>query len=524
MAGQKETPRQKMIGLMYLVLMAMLALNVSKDILDSFVQVDKSLLESIENSNLKTDQLYADIEMSKQYDPVRAGEAYEKAHNVKGKASIMIDYIQELKKRLMVETDGLPYEVGDTLRLENVNGKDNFDVPTHIMIGLSDDGSAGISSELKTKIEAYRGELIGLLPEEDQESANIGLVLKGGVEDGQKLNWEMNTFYHTTLAATIVHLTKLQNDIKNAELDVVSKIYATVGKVDIQFDTVAPKVVAPTNYVLLGEEYKADIFLAAFNKTKDPKISINESQIPVRNGLGLYSLKTSKEGAFTYNGTIEVETNSGELKKFPFESNYIVARPALTVSPTKMNVLYIGLTNPVSVSVPGVAVGNMSVSISGGGNKISATGSGNYKVNLAKNSPKDVKVSVTATMQDGSKKSMGSVAFRVKRLPRPTLKVLGKTTDAVISKNTLLMLKSGVSIYDNFEFDIAPESKGFTVTLYRNGLEPLEATSTNKIVPAKIIRALRSMKSRDRIVFSYAQAKGPDGVTHKISGLTLKVK
>jgi gliding motility-associated protein GldM len=276
--------------------------------------------------------------------------------------------------------------------------------------------------------------------------------------------------------------------------------------------------------VLLGEEYKADIFLAAFNKTKDPKISINESQIPVRNGLGLYSLKTSKEGAFTYNGTIEVETNSGELKKFPFESNYIVARPALTVSPTKMNVLYIGLTNPVSVSVPGVAVGNMSVSISGGGNKISTSGSGNFKVNLARNSPSNVNVSVTATMQDGSKKSMGSVPFRVKRLPKPTLKVLGKTTDGVISKGKLVQLKVAKAVYPNFEFDITPESKGFEVTLYRNGKEPFSKKSTGKGLPVAIRMALKSMRSGDRIVFSYAKAQGPDGVTHEISGLTLKVK
>ncbi|MBL4705929.1 MAG: gliding motility protein GldM, partial [Flavobacteriales bacterium] len=394
MAGQKETPRQKMIGLMYLVLMAMLALNVSKDILDSFVQVDKSLTTSIKNTELKTEQLYAEFEMSKQYDPIRVTAAYDQAHLAKGKSMEMILYIDQLKKRLMTETDGLEESVGDTLQLENVLAKDNFDISTHIMIGLSDDGSAGVSFELKNKIESFRTELIGLLPGNDQQEANIGLILEGGVEDGRKLNWEMNTFYHTTLAATIVHLTKLQNDIKNAELDIVNKLYAAVAKVDIAFDTVAPKVVAPTSYVLLGEEYNADVFLAAFNKTKNPKISINGEAIPVKSGLGQYKLKTSREGAFTYNGIIQVETNSGEIKKFPFESNYIVARPSLTVSPTKMNVLYIGLTNPVSVSVPGVASGNVAVSISGSGNRITKSGSGSYDVKLAKNCPKTINISV----------------------------------------------------------------------------------------------------------------------------------
>ena len=356
MAEAKQTPRQKMIGLMYLVLMAMLALNVSKDILESFVQVNESLEISAEITGLKNDQIYAGFEIAKQYDPVRVSESFETATKVRNQSADLVDYIDGLKKKLIAGTERVSDQVADTLQLKNVKAKDNYDVTTNIMIGSSEDGSAGLSKELKERILAYKEELMECIPEAHKDDANIGLHLNGSQRDGVALNWEMTTFYETTLAAALVNLSKLQNDVKNAEYDVVNKLFADVAKVDIPFDTVAPKIVAPTSYVLLGDEYKADIFLAAFNKTKDPKITINNETIPVNHGLGKYNLHTDREGQYTYAGNIEVETNTGELKSFPFESSYIVARPSLTVSPVKMNVLYIGVDNPVSVSVPGLSL------------------------------------------------------------------------------------------------------------------------------------------------------------------------
>ncbi len=524
MAGIKETPRQKMIGLMYLVLMAMLALNVSKDILDSFVQVNESLEMSADITTQKNDQIYAGFEMAKQYDPVRVTAAFEKANSVKSGSAELVEYIENLKKKLMAETEGVSAEVSDTLQLRNVKAKDNFDVTTQIMIGLSEDGSAGLSKELKTKINGYRKELLDYLPLEERENANIGLMLEGSHQDGIELNWEMTTFYQTTLAASIVNLTKLQNDIKNAEYDVVNKLFADVAKVDIPFDTVAPKIVAPTSYVLLGDEYQADIFLAAFNKTKDPRITIDDETIPVSHGLGKYHLQTDQEGPHSYTGNIEVETNTGELKSFPFESSYIVARPSLTVSPVKMNVLYVGVENPVSVSVPGVANENVTVGISGTGNRITRTGNGTYKVILARNAQKTVSVNVKATMQNGEQKSMGSVAFRVKRLPKPTLSVLGKTTDGTTTKGYLRQLRVAKAIYEDFEFDLTPETVGFTTTIYRSGKAPFEKKATSKYVPEEIKRAIISMRRGDKIIFDGVTAKGPDGITRKIQGLTLTIR
>ena len=524
MAEAKQTPRQKMIGLMYLVLMAMLALNVSKDILESFVQVNESLEISAEITGLKNDQIYAGFEIAKQYDPVRVSESFETATKVRNQSADLVDYIDGLKNKLIAGTERVSDQVADTLQLKNVKAKDNYDVTTNIMIGSSEDGSAGLSKELKERILAYKEELMECIPEAHKDDANIGLHLNGSQRDGVALNWEMTTFYETTLAAALVNLSKLQNDVKNAEYDVVNKLFADVAKVDIPFDTVAPKIVAPTSYVLLGDEYKADIFLAAFNKTKDPKITINNETIPVNHGLGKYNLHTDREGQYTYTGNIEVETNTGELKSFPFESSYIVARPSLTVSPVKMNVLYIGVDNPVSVSVPGVANDNVQVTISGSGNRISRTGNGMYEVKLARNSPSNVHVNVKATMQNGEQKSMGSVAFRVKRLPKPTLSVLGRTTDGRISKGSLRQLQVAKAIYEDFEFNLKPKTLGYTVTVYKRGNEPFTKSTSGKRVPEQIKRALRNVRSGDKLVFERVRAEGPDGIARKISGLTLTVE
>ena len=147
-----------------------------------------------------------------------------------------------------------------------------------------------------------------------------------------------------------------------------------------------------------------------------------------------------------------------------------------------------------------------------------------YEVKLARNSPSNVHVNVKATMQNGEQKSMGSVAFRVKRLPKPTLSVLGRTTDGRISKGSLRQLQVAKAIYEDFEFNLKPKTLGYTVTVYKRGNEPFTKSASGKRVPEQIKRALRNVRSGDKLVFERVRAEGPDGIARKISGLTLTVE
>lgn len=523
MASGKETPRQKMIGLMYLVLMAMLALNVSKDILESFVQVNTSLENSMLISKSKNDALYAQFALDHQLDPKRVKPFFNNATIARQKTEELLVYIEELKRELIKTTDNLTDEQADTTELGEVLAKDNFDVPTQIMIGLSEDGSAGKSAELRAKIEAFRAQLMELVPEEERESIDLGLELKGSVKDGEELNWEMTTFDHTTLAATIVNLSKLQNDVRNAEYDVMNRLHAQVGSTDLVFDTVAPKIVAPTNYVLLGEEYKADIFLAAFNKTKDPVVTIDGAAIPVQRGLGQYAFKTNKQGTFTYQGEIAVETTKGEKKIYPFESSYIVARPSATISPTAMNVMYVGVDNPLSVSVPGVANENVSVKASGGA-KIKRTGDGVYSVSLPKNAKGTVNITATAKMADGISKSMGQMAFRVKRIPPPITKIQGKTASGSITKGVLKQMKKVGCIHKDFLFDVHSTVTSFTAVISLKGSSAVEFPCKGNKLSTEAKKAIKRMRKGDRIFFEDVRVKMIDGTTKKIPGISFKVQ
>ena len=155
MSGSKNTPRQKMIGMMYLILTALLALNISKDVLDAFIVVNKGLENTNKNFANRNDDLYAQFDLAKSVDPVRVSSNWEKAQNVKKQAKNLIKYINELKVKLIAETDGVTIQVADTLQMANINGKDNYDIPTNIMIGSSEDGSNGASRDLKNKLIAY---------------------------------------------------------------------------------------------------------------------------------------------------------------------------------------------------------------------------------------------------------------------------------------------------------------------------------------------------------------------------------
>jgi gliding motility-associated protein GldM len=535
MAGGKETPRQKMIGMMYLVLTALLALNVSKEILEAFVLVNNSLEKSMENAKVKNDLVYDAFAKAATINPKKVKPYYDKALESKDASNELVAYIQELKVKLIMETEGISKKQADTIHLDFVEKKDDYDTPTNIMVGTSDDGSNGEARKLKKKIKDYREKMMGLVPKKYLDQIQLGLETPNMVVHGEKMNWEMANFFHTPLAASVVVLSKLQNDIRNAEFDVVNKLFGEIGADDFPIDTVVAKVISPSNYVLLGEDYKSEVILAAFSKSQAPTMFLGEidstsgmllastSELPVENGMGRYSVTTDKEGIFTYSGAVKLKRKDGTITEFPFQSEYMVAKPSFTVSPIKMNVMYIGVDNPISVSVPGVPTENISVSISGGGNKLSRNGKGLYTATLARNSPRDIKVNVTATMSNGEKRTMGSMPFRVKRLPKPEGYVLGGNTGGRISKAELCKISLVKARYaPGFDFDLKANVVSYTLVISGEGGEiPKKIRGARLTAEAKTM--ICAARKGSRVYMEDIKAKGQDGVTHKLPDLIFKV-
>ncbi len=222
---------------------------------------------------------------------------------------------------------------------------------------------------------------MSMVPEKEKAGFKIGLDTKDVFDHHAEktVPWEVSNFDHTTVAACMCLLAGVKNEVKNAESDIVSLLLRAIDAGDFKFDMITARVNAQTSYIVLGEEYTADIFVAAYSTTKNPEILVGNVDtatrtikgtpeiVPVESGLGKYKVRPSSEGLQTWSGLVNVTAPDGSIKSYPFESSYMVAKPSFAVSPTKMNVFYIGVSNPVDISVAGAAPTNVVATLTGSG-------------------------------------------------------------------------------------------------------------------------------------------------------------
>jgi gliding motility-associated protein GldM len=529
MASTNDTPRQKMIGMMYLVLTALLALNVSKDILDAFIVVNKGLENTSTNFTDHNDNLYSEFDLAKSIDPVLVTPNWKLAQQVKKHSEALTDYIDRLQKKLVAQTEGVSQSVADTLQMAEMQSKDNYDTPSNILIGNSEDGSAGASRELKNKLNEYKAQLLKCVLPADQKKIKLDIDTENPKHTENNENWELYNFYHRPLVACVTILSKFKNDVKNAEAVIVDYLLKQNDSEIMKFDTIAAKVIPLSNYVMLGENYSADVFIAAFSKTKKPEVTIGNyddqlktfngatENIPVQNGLGKYIVKADKEGIVSYSGTIKIKSAKGKDALFPFKSEYIVARPSLTVSADKMNVVYVGLENPISVSVPGVP--NERLTITASNAQLKSNGNGKYILKVT-NGPK-VDVAVSAMMENGEKRNMGMMTFRVMRVPKPLAKIGDITGGGVMSKGELLAQKELIAYYDNFQFEATTKVISFDVAYKYQGIWQPASIVGNQL--SSLANVFKKVSKGDIILFENIKAIGPDGAVVKLNPLSIKV-
>jgi gliding motility-associated protein GldM len=532
MAGGKETPRQKMIGMMYLVLTALLAMNVSKDILNAFVVVNSGLQKTNENFATKNNKTYSDFEAANAKDPAKTKPYYELAQQTRKECDALVKYIDDIKRKVIMETDKKDDKAADSLMraLQYVDSKDNYDVPTHIMIGddpANPKGGEHTAKELREKINALRTSLV-------KKFENKELFLPNDAKEME--SWENGNFYHLPLAAVITNLSKIQADIKNAEADVINKLLSAVKGKDFTFDKLVAKVIAPSSYIMQGEEYKADVLLVAFNSTQSPKVILGEvdttirdesknplkgpgdsTKVEVAGGMGHYTVQASGEGLQKWGGAIKVEKPGGGFNYYPFQAEYMVARPAAAVFLEKMNVFYIGVDNPVTITAAGVAPENLTISMAGG------TFSGSKGKGIVRvTGGSEASINVGAKFGTSSKQ-MGTFKFRVKRVPDPVAYVAGKKGDDIVSKGEVMSIQGVLAKLENFDFDLKFDVISFDMSMNLKGSFVTESSQTNRLTP-NMASLLKNAGTGTKIYFENIRAKGPDGTVRKIPGVNLKVK
>ena len=506
MAGGKETPRQKMIGILYLVLLGLVALNVSDTILNAFKNLTDSLTTSTQNVQSGITSTFASFEASKlREEPVRAKPIYDKAKKASQYTNELNAHIEELKKLFIKEGDGYNENTGD------INKRDNLDISARLMINQK----RGI--ELKNKINETRTKLLALLVEKERAGVNFSLqAVDPKSSGGVRRSWEeMNFGDGIPLTAAITALAKIQADTKNAESEMVKKILGEMDLAVVNLDKFAAVAVAPTSYVIAGQPYTAEVFLTAYDSKSNPSIAVGGSNLQVRDGKGVYTVNTGSEGVFSWTGTVRVKQTDGSVKEYrTAEQKYQVSRPSAVVSPDKMNVFYIGVPNPVSVSAPGIPKESLRVSMTGG----SISGSnGKYTVNVS--SAGAAKVNVSAEI-NGKVQNIGTSDFRVKRIPDPKAKFAGKTGGNLSS----VVIKSQNSIFavlDGFDFDAKFRVTRFSLVISRPRADVVVLTTSGSTLSPQMQAAMNSVSPGTRVIFSDIVAVGPDGTQRPIDGIVL---
>tara|TARA_B100001109_G_scaffold174388_1_gene142543 strand:+ start:5175 stop:6818 length:1644 start_codon:yes stop_codon:yes gene_type:complete len=545
MAGGKLSPRQKMIGMMYLVLTALLAMNVSKDILNAFVTVNDGLEKTKNNFKDKNDDQYARFEASYNENQDKVGKYWNNAKKVREEANQVVNYIDQIKVEIIagVQPD-IPKEqiMGkdeygrDTiLNLMNVKVKDNYLVPTNILVGgdNSNPKEGEYSAlELKSKLESFRDQLVGILPSESAIAKSLQETFKFEEKknaSGVVENWPSYNFYGVPTAATLTLLTKMQTDVRNAESDVVKYLYSDVDAASFKFNKLEAAVISPSNYVITGDTFRAEVFLAAFDSTQNPVISIGEEfdsttmavvgdtlPLEIKDGKGYLKIPARTIGDYNYSGVIKIKNPSTkEYNPYYFDFDYKVASPSTTISATAMNVFYIGVDNPVDIAASGMPKDQIQASISNGSISKSKEG---WVVRVTK--PGKAVVNVAATL-DGERKNMGSMEFRVKKIPTPTPEIAGKSSGSV-NKNQLANTAGIIAKMENFEFDVRVVVDSYMFTyVAANGLSR-EVNVKGPRFTDEVKNILRRIKPGSRVTFENIKAKMPDGELRKLPPVVLK--
>ncbi len=536
MSGGKETPRQKMIGMMYLVLTALLALNVSKEILNAFVAIEDGLNTTNINFDGKNGILYSKFEKAMADNKTKTKPWFDKAQEAKKLSAELCGYVDELRSELYQEIQKLTKEQADTFHLVYLDSKDNYDIPTHILIGEDPEHATGKSVELKQKIEAFKTAMTALVPESEKAGLKLGLSTANvySVAEEKEVTWESNIFYHNPVAAVMSAMAKIKNDVKNAESDVVSTLLKSIDANDFKFDAIEAKVVAPTSYIVQGEKYVADIFVSAHSSTQNPEVLIgkvdttNKAQpkiigegksIEVIGGVGKYEVAGTAEGVQEYSGVINVKAPDGSIKAYPFKGEYMVARPSMAVSPTKMNVFYIGVENPVDISVAGAAPTDVVATLTGTSGSIVSKGQGHYIVKVNSGTKCDINVSVKT--KTGSK-SMGKMEFRVKKVPSPLASFAGITGDGKATKGELAAAGGVIPKLEDFVFDLKFPVVSWVMSANINGVF-VDVPASGPATTGQMKEMMNKVKAGGKILIEQVKVQAPDG-TRSIPGCVIKVK
>ena len=511
MGGAKncpETPRQKMIGMMYLVLTAMLALNVSTDILNGFRLVDDSLHFTIDATERRTDEKMSHFRDLRDQNEEKNGFWYNKAVELQQKSDSIYDYIQDFKYQIAVLADGeKKAPKRDSVLVKTIGAKDNLDVTSQYAL------NEGHGTDLRIMFEDYRQFLIDMSNGTRRSEFEKMFSTSGGTNnDGDELTWENVIFEGMPVGATIAILTKMQNDIRSAESEMIQFAMEQTDAADFRVNKLQALVIPQSKYVIRGGKYSAQIVLAAIDSTAKPIYYVEGQRI---NDKGLYEVVASGMGQRKYKGELVLVNPDGTETHLNFADDYSVGEPSVTISNTDLTIMYRDYENKFSISVPGVSNDKVKVNVTGAGCQ---QRNGMYIIKPT-GSAQNVTISVMAEL-DGKMQPMGSQVYRVKELPKPGAYFKFGSTEYAegnISRNALLSPTS--SVIASYGPDGLLDLK-YTITSFQLRTSMgLSQSNGNKFSKAQIDQ-LSKLKQGAMISIVDVRAKGVEGKEITLRGMS----
>lgn len=513
------TPRQKMINLMYIVLTAMLALNVSSDVLDGFTQVDEGLNRSNTNVASRNDALYGRLADLTEQNPEKGRPWLDRASEVRDLTSRLLTRVDSLKHAVVRKADGADGDPSDILH------RDDLEASSAVLLN-----PATLEGQrLRLDLDAYRQYILSQISDSTKQATiDAALSTRNLDANGRERlqSWEEANFESKPVVAAVTLLSKLENDIRYAEGEALTALLSAVDAGDVRVNELNAFVIPRSRSVMRGSKYSANIVLAAVDTTQRPTVYINDKALP-SDAAGLYEFSTGAIGTFDYKGFLEVTHGDGSTTRHPFESSYTVFEPTATVSATMMNVLYAGIDNPLSISVPGVHNNQLSATMTNG----TLTRSGDGWTARPDAVGKEAVVTVTANV-DGSSQTMGSTTFRTRKLPDPSPFIAYKDAQGnpdryrggkPLAKSILLSSPGIEAAIDDELLNIKFNVVSFqTVTFDQSGNNIVEQSAGANFSERQKAQ-FRGLKRGKRVLITNVKASGPDGITRTISPLDVVI-
>ena len=529
MSAEKLSPRQQMISLMYLVLLAMLAMNASKDLLNAFVLLEKGIGVTNDSFDQKNANLYAEINQAALTQSAKNLEVQKQSEIIKSLADELYLEINQHKKWLIKESGGLDE---DSIPL----GKDNQDLGAEYFL------TAGKGEELRNKINAFKDQLLTMVdseyPEVKKQVEELLATPPFIDPEGVEMPWENGISEHMPLAAVTANLTNIQSYVRNAETEVVSHLYNKVKDDQFKFNQLEGMVFNEKSYLLQNDSLSAKVFLGAFNTEINPTILVGEYDTTLFNqkrevqflsdvdtiesvaGFGNYQQLATEVGNHEIKGLIKIPHPNpkmkGEFFYYPFKHQYTVGKPSATVSLTKMNVIYKGVPNPVSISVPGMSADKVRARFTNG--SISKNGSNTFDANATRLGLG--KIIVEADNGSGGFQKMGEMDVIVKSFPAGYAYIPGVDVNAPKVRLSQIKVGLDMGVYgkypDDFLFQAKCNIQSYTIVFILNGENQYYKSNESK---ERLKRYISQLRPGDKVIIEDIKGKGPDQISRQLNSL-----